>query len=488
MPGPEKLIQHIKSLGLNVDLKEVSRAYEFAAKAHAGQKRMSGEDFIIHPLETAVNLAEMKVDQASILAGLLHDVVEDTPTSVKEIEKHFGHEVAFLVDSVSKLKKVRYYGSPNYLENLRKMFVAMAKDIRVILIKFADRLHNLQTLEYLPKDEQQRIAKETLEIYAPIANRLRLGRIRGRLEDWAFRYANPEDFRWLNNLSMKLYSQREGNLKKTETEIAKILEKEKIRVVSIHDRTKFLYSLFKKMEAKQVAVDKIYDLVALRIIVSSVPDCYAALGIIHQKYKPLKGRIKDYIAQPKPNGYQSLHTTVFGENGDILEVQIRTPQIHEEAEYGIAAHWHYKDVGIKEYWDKRLSWVKELAHLMKRLEDSKDLESLKIDFFQRRIFVFTPNGDVIDLPDNATPVDFAYHIHTEIGNKTTRAKVNDHLVSLDTKLQNGDVVEVITNKKQAGPNANWLKFVRTSMARSRIKEYHKEKMTKWEKGITSPSA
>lgn len=483
MPSVDKLNFAIRKMGLDVNLDEVKRAYEFAAAAHKGQKRMSGDDFIVHPLETAVNLCEMKVDQASIIAGLLHDVVEDTDIPLSELEKQFGHEVAFLVDSLSKLKKVRYYGSPNYIENLRKMFVAMAHDIRVILIKFADRLHNMQTLDYMPREEQQRIARETLEIYAPIANRLRLGRIKGRLQDWSFRYLYPEEFRFLNNLSMRTYYLRDTNLAQTKANIEKLLTGEKIHVVSLHDRVKFLYSTYKKMLEHDMDITQIYDLIALRIVVPSISDCYSALGIIHRKYKPLKGRIKDYIAQPKPNGYQSLHTTVFGENGDIVEIQLRTPEMHEEAEYGIAAHWHFKERGIREYWDKRLSWVKELAHLIKNMENTQQFESMKIDLFQNRIFVFTPRGDVIDLPENSTPVDFAYHIHTDVGNHCIKCKVNEKPAGLDIRLQNGDVVEIFTDKKRAAPNIDWLKFVQTSLAKSRIKEHHKKKMSDWEENL-----
>lgn len=482
MADLNKLLATIDKMGLPVNKDRIRAAYEFAKEAHQGQKRLSGQDYIMHPVLTAINLVEMKMDEDSIIAGLLHDVVEDTEKNLKDIEKKFGKEVAFLVDGVSKLKKVRYYGSPNYIENLRKMFVAMAKDIRVILIKLCDRLHNLQTLDFQPPEEQIRIAKETIEIYSPIANRLRLGQLKGKLEDWSFRYLAPDDFRWLNNLSMKMYFQREANLLQTKLEIQKFLEQEKIQVISIHDRSKFLYSLYNKMKAHDMDITKIYDIIALRIIVPAVSDCYAALGIIHRKYKPLKGRIKDYIAQPKPNGYQSLHTTVFAANGDIVEIQIRTKEMHENAEYGIAAHWQFKEKD-KITSEQRLLWVKELAQLIKKLEDTKDFESLKIDFFKKRIFVFTPRGDVIDLPENATPIDFAYHIHTELGNHCVRGKVNEKMVPLDTTLQNGDVVEIISDKKQLGPNIKWLQFVQTSMARSRIKEFHKEKLSKWEKSL-----
>ncbi|HEX9664235.1 MAG TPA: TGS domain-containing protein, partial [Patescibacteria group bacterium] len=352
-----------------------------------------------------------------------------------------------------------------------------------ILVKFADQLHNLQTLEYLPKEKQDRFVKETLEIYAPIANRLRLGKIKGRLEDWAFKYANPQEFRWLNNLSMKLYAQREQALQHIKEDVRKMLEDENIEVISIHDRAKYLYSLYKKMLKYDLDITRIHDLVALRIIVPTIADCYSVLGLIHRKYRPLKGRIKDYIAQPKPNGYQSLHTTVFAEDGEVVEFQIRTEDMHLEAEYGLAAHWHFKEKGSFKV-RKKLAWVNELGKMARQMEDERSLETLKIDIFQNRIFVFTPEGDVIELPEDATPVDFAYQIHTDIGNKCSRTKINDNPAGLDTKLKNGDVVEIIIDKKRKGPSLDWIKFVKTGNARSKIKHFNKKKLTEWEKTLS----
>lgn len=476
------LKQIIKNNNLPVSITEIDKAYEFAAAAHKDQVRLSGNPYITHPVSVATILAEMKADQSTILAGLLHDTVEDTDTDLKEIEEKFGKEVRTLVDGVTKLRRVHYRGTENYIENFRRMFLAMAKDLRVILVKFADQVHNLQSLEFLPKEKRQRFVRETLEIYAPIANRLRLGRIKGELEDWAFKYADPEEFRWLNNLTMKLYASREQTLEKIKEEIKKSLEQENIKVYSIHDRTKHLYSLYNKMKKNNLDINQVYDLVALRIIVPEISDCYAVLGIIHRKYRPLKGRIKDYIAQPKPNGYQSLHTTVFAEDGQIVEFQIRTPKMHEEAEFGLAAHWHYKEKGSFQI-EKKLAWVKELAKLAREMHNENELETLKIDIFLNRIFVFTPKGDVIELPEESTPVDFAYSIHTDVGNKCSKAKINDKISSLDTKLRNGDVIEIIMDKNRKGPNVDWLKFVKTNAARGRIKQYTKKKMTEWEKNI-----
>lgn len=469
------LFKTIEKNELKVDQTMIQLAYDYAKEAHEGQKRESGEDYIQHSLATAINLANMKVSTPVIIAGLLHDVPEDTKRTIKDIKNNFGGEVAALVEGITKLGKIKYRGVERYIENLRKMFLSMAQDLRVILIKFADRMHNLETLKALPERKQKRIAMEVLEIYAPIANRLGMGEIKGRLEDLAFPFVYPKEYEWVKAIAESQCKEKEKLLKEAKTQIDKELKKEGIKVVSIHGRTKHLYSFYKKLLKYNRDITKIYDLVALRIIVKNVADCYATLGVIHKRWIPLKGRIKDYIARPKPNGYQSLHTTVFCDSGEIIEFQIRTEKMHEEAEYGIAAHWHYDEKGSIII-NKNLQWVEEFARWHKEMRDEEYLDSLKIDVFQDRIFVFTPQGDVIDLPENSTPVDFAYHVHTEIGDKCSGAKINDQLVSLDTKLNSGDVVEIILDKNRKGPSADWLKFVKTKMAKNKIRANSKSKL------------
>lgn len=360
-----------------------------------------------------------------------------------------------------------------YAENLRKMFVAMSEDIRVILIKFADRLHNLKTLDFLPPDKRFRIAKETLEIYAPIADRLAIGQIKAELEDLAFKYVYPEDYQWINKLIPKEYAGRKKYLEEVIDKVKKKLSENKIQIseITIQGRTKHLYSLYKKLLRPHINRDwdKIYDLLALRLIVPTVADCYGALGILHNMYRPMPGRIKDYIANPKPNGYQSLHTTVFAEDGEIVEFQIRTKEMHEQAEYGIAAHWNYKETSGK-ISSQNLKWLKELVEWQNKIKDDEQfLQTVKLDIFQNRIFVFTPKGDVIDLPEGATPVDFAYHVHSSLGDKCVGARVNEQLVSLAHQLQSGDIVEIITDKNRRTPNADWIETVKTSMAKSKIR-------------------
>lgn len=498
----DDLLQKIKSYNPNADLDLIRLAYEYAEKAHGSQKRLSGKPYIQHPLNTAFNLAEMKLDQNVIIAGLLHDVPEDTnpenpEAALKDIKYNFGEEVAFLVHGITKLGKIKYRGMERYLENLRKMFIAMAEDVRVILIKFADRLDNLETLEFLPPKKQKRVALETMEIYAPIANRLGMGEIKGQLEDLAFRYLYPKEYEWLKKEVTPKYKAKEEYLKKIKVKLLKAVtqsplgydlssqplsddEFRRIKIYSIHGRTKRLWSLYKKLNQRgHEDLSKIYDIVALRVITETIAECYAILGIIHQLWKPLKGRIKDYIAQPKPNGYQSLHTTVFCDDGEIVEFQIRTQKMHEEAEYGIAAHWYYDEHGQAKPYDehgqakpieKNLKWVNELTKWKKEFEKNKQyLELLKIDVFQSRIFVLTPKGDVIDLPENSTPLDFAYTLHTDLGDKCIGARVNDQIASLDTKLLSGDMVEILVDKNRKAPSLDWLKFVKTSGARHKIK-------------------
>lgn len=463
----------IKKNKLKVDLTLLRLAYDFAYEAHKGQIRANKQKAIEHPVHTAQILAEISMDEPTIIAGLLHDVPEDTTQTLKDIKDNFGSEVAMLVEGITKLGKLKYRGIDRYLENLRKMFVAMARDIRTVIIKFADRLDNLETLHALPQKKQVRIAQETLEIYGPIAHRLGIGVLRTALEDGAFKYALPEEY---DKLTKQISDKKEKLLQimsKVQIQIKRELDKNNIKVIDCHGRTKGLYSLYQKLLKHNNDINYIYDLVALRIIVPTIADCYAALGIIHSNYKPLKQRIKDYIAQPKPNHYRSLHTTVFCDLGDIIEVQIRDSKMHEEAEYGIASHWHYKENKFYKP-EEYLSWVKELSKWHKS-KDGKDdyLQSLKIEVFQNRIFVFTPQGDVIDLPENSTPVDFAYHIHTDIGNQIAGAKINNNIVSLDEKLKSGDMVEIIIDKNRKGPNYDWLKFVKTRSARYKIRQYAK---------------
>ena len=465
----KNLTKTIKEYQPKADLELVELAFEFAREAHAGQKRMTGEDYIFHPLATAQILANMKLNIPIIIAGLLHDVPEDTKVSLKEIEKNFGADVANMVEGITKLGTIKYRGIERYIENLRKMFLAMAEDLRVILIKFADRLHNLKTLYALPRNKQIRIASEVMEIYAPIANRLGMYEMKGKLEEEAFKYLYPKEYNWLKKLIEEQTKVKERYLNKIILFVNQELKDEGIDVIEVKGRVKQLYSLYQKLLKHNKDINRVYDFVAIRIIVADVPTCYAALGIIHKKMKPLKGRIKDYIAQPKPNGYSSLHTTVFTLDGEIIEIQIRTKEMDENAEFGIAAHWHYDEKGSLKP-NKLTRWIEELTKWQKELiANEKFLESLKIDVFHDRIFVFTPKGDVIDLPANATPIDFAYYVHTDIGNQCTGALINNHIASLDTPLKSGDVIEILTEKNRKYPNPDWIKSVKTSLARGKIK-------------------
>ena len=476
------LRQLLDSVKINIpdaDLNLVEQAYNFAEEAHQGQKRTTGDDYVEHCLQTAKTLAELKLPLPMVIAGILHDVPEDTKKTLDEIRKLFGADIAKMVEGITKLSHIKYRGVDRYVENLRKMFVAMAQDIRVVIIKFADRLHNLNTLYALPADKQKRIALETLEIYAPIANRLGIGELQSRLEDAAFKYAYPDDFIKTEQIIKSNFSIKKKTLNNMIRKIKGRLDKEKIKYYEIYGRTKHYYSFFRKYLKYNKDVKQIYDIVAMRIVVDDVADCYAALGLIHNLWRPIRGRIKDYIAQPKPNGYQSLHTAVFGDDQEIVEIQIRTKKMHEQAELGIAAHWKYKEaanIGKKE-----LAWVAELADWLKNIKDNNNfLEGAKIDVFQNRIFVFTPQGDVIDLPDGATPIDFAYHIHSEIGNKCSQALINSEIIPLDRRLKNGDVIQIITDKNRKGPNQDWLEFVKTRTAREHIESF---KNKTWKKFI-----
>ncbi|PIY97269.1 MAG: hypothetical protein COY66_00415, partial [Candidatus Kerfeldbacteria bacterium CG_4_10_14_0_8_um_filter_42_10] len=458
----QTLLKEVKSKNPKADLDLIRLAYDFAEEAHRGQKRLSGENYIQHSLATASNLANLGLSDTIIIAGLLHDVPEDTAKTIEDVEKEFGKEVAALVKGTTKLGKIKYRGIQRYIENLRKMFLAMADDIRIILIKFADRIHNLETLAPLPEEKRKRIALESLEIYAPIANRLGMGELKGRLEDLSFPYVLPEEYKMLTRRVKERFKEEEQYIKKAKKEVEELLREEKIEVVSIHGRAKHLYSLYQKLLKHDMDFNEIYDLIAIRIIVPTISACYATLGIIHKNWKPLKGRIKDYIATPKPNGYQSLHTTVFCLEGQVVEFQIRTPKMHEHAEFGIAAHFHYKEEGAlksKKDLRKEFAWIKDLILIQKEVKDQNQfLESIKTDIFQNHIFVFTPKGDVIDLPEGSTPVDFAYHVHTDLGNKCTGTKINEKMSKLDTKLKSGDMVEIIMDKKRKHPSTDWLEF------------------------------
>jgi len=448
----------------------IVKAFHFATEAHKGQRRKTGEDYIYHAIAIAYNLAKMKMDIPSIAAGMLHDVPEDTDFTLEDIKNNFGREIYHLVRGVTKLSALKYRGFERYAESLRKMFLAMSKDLRVIIIKLADRLHNMETLEGVRPDKRERIAKETLEILAPIANRLGMFDMKTKLEDQAFPYVYPEDYEWVNNLVQDRLKSELKYIEKIKKIIRKDLIKNGIEDFKLKGRIKTLYSIYKKLIRKGKDINKVYDLIALRIIVKDVPNCYSTLGIIHKKWTPLKGRVKDYIAQPKPNGYQSLHTSVFTEFGKIAEFQIRTKKMNEEAEYGIAAHTRYKE--IKTLGDKKRIpiWIKHLLDIQKSISDNTEfLKHVKNDLFNDKIFIFTPEGDVIELQENSTPLDFAYHVHTDIGNQCVGAKINDHMSSLDTPLRSGDVVEILKDKNRKKPNPDWLGIVATSHARDKIK-------------------
>ena len=476
------LLKEIKQNKLAIDTDLIQRAYKFACKAHQGQRRESGEEYINHSLNTALTLARMKLDAPTIAAALLHDVVDDTSITLQDIKKEFGGEITSLVKGVCKLGKIKYRGIERHVENLRKMFLAMAKDIRIILIKLADRLHNMKTLDALPERKQKRIAQETLEIYTPIAHRLGIGKLKGDLEDLAFPYAYPKEYKWLKNKIKDRYQERECYLKKIQPLVKEELKKAGITPIEIHYRAKHYFSLYQKLRRYSMDFSKIYDLMALRIIVQDIKECYAALGVIHKNWSPVPGRIRDYIAVPKANGYQSLHTTVFCAKGKITEFQIRTSKIHWEAEFGIAAHWMHgqEEAHTKFYEIKKAQtdWIKELKKWQKDVVKPKEfLESLKIFFFKYRIFVLTPKGEVVNLPEGATPVDFAYQIHTELGHRCGGAIVDGKIVPLNYPLFNAQMVEILA-KKEPKPSQDWLKFVKTNYAKSKIKAWFKEREEK----------
>ncbi|ADO76841.1 RelA/SpoT family protein [Halanaerobium praevalens] len=458
----------------NLDL--VKKAYSYAEKAHKEQYRVSGEPFVEHPLGVSIILAELELDIVSIVSSLLHDVVEDTSVSSQEIEKEFGAEVAHIVDGVTKLTRMQFKTKADQqAESLRKMFVAMAEDIRVVLIKLADRLHNMRTLNYLKKAKRKEKSRETIEIYAPLAHRLGMSKIKWELEDLSFRYLKPDMYYEISHKVQANRKQREKDIKEAIEKLNLTLESHSIEA-DIYGRPKHLYSIYNKMKRKEVEFDEIYDLTAVRVLVENVKECYEVLGVLHEIWKPMPGRFKDYIAMPKSNMYQSLHTTVIAPNGDPLEVQIRTYEMHKTAEYGIAAHWRYKEGKVgDEKFEEKLSWLRRLLEWQKDLQEPQEfMETLKIDLFEDEVFVFTPAGDVVSLPKEATPVDFAYYIHTEVGHKCVGAKVNSKIVPLEYKLENSDIVEILTSKKSNGPSRDWLNFVKTSKARSKVKHWFKK--------------
>lgn len=451
----------------------IAKAYDFAENAHKEQKRLSGEPYFIHVFETAKILAKLGMDAPTIAAGLLHDTLEDTPTTEEEIKKEFGEDILFLINGVTKLGTLKYRGHERHVESLRKFFVAMANDLRVVIIKFADRLHNLRTLEYVREDKRARIALESIEVYAPLANRLGMGKLKGEIEDAAFPYAFPKEYKQVEEILADNKVKSENYVNEVADTLEKELKKNKVELAEISYRMKHKYSLYKKLLKYDMDMSKIYDIVALRVVVSSVEECYRVLGIVHAIWNPLPGRIKDYIAVPKPNGYRSIHTTIFTGSGGIAEIQIRTKEMHAEAAYGIAAHFAYKEQGSKKVLDdkSKFKWIEELKDLHYNPEDPHSLlEHLKMDFFNDRIFIFTPKGDVIDLPENSCPIDFAYSIHSDIGDHTTGVKINGKLSQIFSKLKNGDIVEIVTNKN-AHPSSKWLEYVKTSIAKKHIKSY-----------------
>lgn len=472
----QELMHKVILYNPNADVSLLSEAYHFANSAHREQKRISGEPFIQHPLAVSRILAELELDLETLVAGLLHDVVEDTGVTLQQIEKEFGAEVALLVDGVTKLSRLEYKSKEErQAENLRKMFLAMAKDIRVILIKLADRLHNLRTLKYQPESKQKEIAGETLEIFAPLAHRLGIYRLKWEMEDLAFHYKSPEKYLELRNQIASTRHKREEYIREAIAVLKSKLGAVGIKA-DIQGRPKHFYSIYSKMLRQQKDLSEIYDVLAVRIIVDSVRNCYASLGTVHTLWKPIPGQFNDYIAMPKSNMYQSLHTTVVGPGGEPLEIQIRTKEMHRTAEYGIAAHWRYKEGGRTDTsFDEKLAWLRQLLEWQHDLRDAREfMESLKIDLFADAVFVFTPKGDVFEFPTGSVPVDFAYRVHTEVGHRCTGAKVNGRIVPLDYKLKTGDIVEIITSKQAAGPSRDWLNMVKTSQAKSRIRQWFKK--------------
>ena len=474
----DMILEKVRAYQADADLAKIKKAYACAEKAHSGQVRISGEAYIIHPLNVAYILTGLHLDDETICAALLHDVVEDTCATLEEMDAEFGRNIMELIDGVTKLGRIEYMSKEDVkLENYRKMFLAMAKDIRVIMIKLADRLHNMRTLKCMREDKRRRIAKETIEVYAPLANRLGISSIKVELEDLCLRYLEPEAYYALVEEVKHKRQERQAFIRESIRQIHEKLEAAGIEA-EIKGRAKHFYSIYRKMKRDNKSVNEIYDLSAVRVLVSSVKDCYGVLGVIHAMWKPIPGRFKDYIAMPKSNGYQSLHTTVMT-HGDPLEIQIRTKAMHQVSEFGIAAHWKYKEAGCSidatDENDQKMSWLRQMVSLQKEYDDPKEFfEALKLDVFSDEVFVFTPRGDVIDLPKGSNPIDFAYHIHTEIGHHCVGAKVNGKIVPLEYKLKNGDIVSIVTNKGGNGPSPDWLNTVASSATRSKIRAWFKK--------------
>ena len=476
----EMLVKKIKENCVNINMDMIDKAYNLAFEAHKEQKRDSGEPYIIHPIEVATILAELGMDTSTIVAGLLHDVIEDTEYTYDDIKNLFGEEVANLVSGVTKITKMEYKSKEEQqADNFRKMLLAMADDIRVIIIKLADRLHNMRTLKYRKKEKQKKTAMETLDIYAPLAHRLGISKIKWELEDLSFRYLHEEEYYDLVKQVAEKRTEREIYIKKIIEDMYNKLEEAGIDS-DIDGRPKHFFSIYKKMVTKNKSIEQIFDLTAIRVLVNTVKDCYEVLGIVHTIYKPIPGRFKDYIAMPKPNMYQSLHTTVIGPQGKTFEIQIRTFEMHRTAEYGIAAHWKYKEGDNngetkEKNFESKLVWLRDMLEFQKETADAQEfIEGFKIDLFTDEIFLFTPKGVVIDLPNGATPIDFAYRIHTDIGNKCVGAKVNGKIVPLDYKLKTGEIVEVLTSNNAKGPNMDWLNIAKSNQAKSKIRSWFKK--------------
>lgn len=480
----DRLIAAILKYHPSTDISMVEKAYRIARNAHQDQKRKSGEPYIIHPISVAIILAELELDKETIVAGLLHDVVEDTVLTYEDIVKEFNEEVALLVDGVTKLTQLSYDADKIEVqaENLRKMFLAMAKDIRVILIKLADRLHNMRTLQYMKPEKQKEKARETMEIYAPIAHRLGISKIKIELDDLALKYLKPEVYYDLSEKIEQKKSSREKFVQDIVEEVRNHIENAGIQA-KIDGRVKHFFSIYRKMVNQDKTLDQIFDLFAVRIIVDSVKDCYAALGVIHEMYKPIPGRFKDYIAMPKANMYQSLHTTLIGPSGQPFEIQIRTFEMHKTAEYGIAAHWKYKEgadgKNSQDTEEEKLSWLRQILEWQRDMSDNREFLSLlksDLDLFSENVYCFTPTGDVMNLPNGSTPIDFAYMIHTAVGNKMVGARVNGKMVTIDYKIQNGDRIEVITSQNSNGPSRDWLKIVKSTQAKNKINQWFKSQL------------
>ncbi|HLQ16972.1 MAG TPA: bifunctional (p)ppGpp synthetase/guanosine-3',5'-bis(diphosphate) 3'-pyrophosphohydrolase [Candidatus Eisenbacteria bacterium] len=465
-----KVADHLDAKGQQV----VRKAYERASSAHTGQRRLSGEDYVNHPLEVAAILADLELDAPTIAAALLHDTVEDTALTAEEVEREFGPEVARLVDGVTKLGRIALRSDQQQqAENIRKMMVAMAEDLRVVLIKLADRLHNMRTLDPLPEVKRRKISRETLDIYAPLAHRLGIGQIKWELEDLAFRNLEPEAYEDVVRRIARKRHERETLVSDLREILGRELEKVGI-TAEITGRPKHIYSVWQKMTRENKDFSEIYDLSAIRVHVDSVRDCYGVLGVVHSLWKPVPGRFKDYVAMPKSNGYQSLHTTVITHTGEPIEIQIRTHEMHRMAEFGVAAHWTYKEGGKDASFDQKLSWLRSLLEWQNEVGDAESfLDTVKVDLFQDEVYVFTPKGDVLNLPADASPVDFAYRIHTEVGHRCIGAKVNGRMVPLDYELQNGEIVEILTSKGPHGPSRDWLNFVKSASAKERIRKWFK---------------